>query len=310
MKDWETLNIIGLSGTAKLVKMAVDRVKTFEPEEGYYLAFSGGKDSVVAKAILQLAGVKFDGHYRVTSVDPPELYNFIRDKHPDIEREIPHDKEGKPITMWNLIPRKLMPPTRVVRYCCSDLKESGGDGRMTVTGVRWSESVNRAKNQGPVTIASKAAVRELSNNSDFTSNAKGGVVLTNDNEASRRMVESCYKRHKTLLNPIIEWDDTNVWEFIRAEGIDYCGLYDDGFCRLGCIGCPMARKKGREREFLRWPKYRENYIHAFERMLQERRARGRIADQWATGLDVYRWWMEYDELPGQIDLLEELEEFS
>ena len=132
-------------------------------------------------------------------------------------------------------------------------------------------------------------------------------MLVNDNEDSRRMIENCYKRHKTLLNPIIEWEDTNIWEFIRSDGVPYCGLYDEGFCRLGCIGCPMARRKGREQEFLRWPKYRENYIRTFGRMLEERNRRGKKTGQWPTGLDVYRWWMEYDELPGQIDILEELE---
>ena len=84
----------------------------------------------------------------MTSVDPPELVRFIRDTYPDVERDVPRDDKGKPITMWNLIPRKLMPPTRLVRYCCEELKETGGEGRMTVTGVRWAESKNREDNQG------------------------------------------------------------------------------------------------------------------------------------------------------------------
>lgn len=153
---------------------SIERLKAFEPPEGYYLAFSGGKDSVVCKALMEIAGVKYDAHYRVTSVDPPELVRFIRDKHPDVEREVPRDDNGKPITMWNLIPRKLMPPTRLVRYCCSDLKEDGGDGRMTVTGVRWAESVNRAKNQGPVTIPVKAARKSFADDPNFQSTNRGG----------------------------------------------------------------------------------------------------------------------------------------
>ena len=59
--------------------------------------------------------------------------------------------------MWNLIPRKLMPPTRLARYCCEELKESGGEGRMTLTGVRWAESKNREDNQGVVTIMRRSA---------------------------------------------------------------------------------------------------------------------------------------------------------
>ena len=156
------------------VQKSIERLKAFEPPEGYYLAFSGGKDSVVCKALLDMAGCKYDAVYRVTSVDPPELVRFIKNQHPDVVREVPLDKDGKPITMWNLIPQKLMPPTRRVRYCCSSLKESGGDGRMTVTGVRWEESTNRARNQGAVTIASKSAQREIGESPDFHLTAKGG----------------------------------------------------------------------------------------------------------------------------------------
>ena len=158
------------------IDKSIERLRAFEPEEGYYLAFSGGKDSVVCKALLDLSGVKYDAHYRVTSVDPPELVRFIKEKHKDVKRDVPRYDDGKPITMWNLIPRKLMPPTRIVRYCCSSLKENGGDGRMTITGVRWAESTNRKKNQGPVTIASKAASRMLTDNSDFMLTERGGGV--------------------------------------------------------------------------------------------------------------------------------------
>ena len=50
--------------------------------------------------------------------------------------------------MWSLIPQKLIPPTRIVRYCCEVLKEHGGTGRMITTGIRWAESVKRKKNRG------------------------------------------------------------------------------------------------------------------------------------------------------------------
>ena len=156
------------------VRMSIERLKAFEPPEGYYLAFSGGKDSVTCKALLDMAGCKYDATYRVTSVDPPELVRFIKDVHPDVVREVPRDDNGKPITMWNLIPKKLMPPTRLVRYCCAALKEGGGDGRMTVTGVRWAESTNRKRNQGLVTIMDKGAVKEHEHDPNFMSTERGG----------------------------------------------------------------------------------------------------------------------------------------
>lgn len=165
-----------MSELQEKVKKSIERLKAFCPPEGYYLAFSGGKDSVVCKALLDMSGCKYDATYRVTSVDPPELVRFIKSKHPDVKREVPRDADGNPITMWNLIPKKLMPPTRITRYCCTKLKESGGDGRLTVTGVRWAESSARKANQGIVTFQSKKAAKngDLVENRDFILTNKGG----------------------------------------------------------------------------------------------------------------------------------------
>ena len=66
------------------VQIAIERLQTFEPPEGYYLAFSGGKDSVAVKALADMAKVKYDAHYAVTSVDPPELIHFVKKEHPDV----------------------------------------------------------------------------------------------------------------------------------------------------------------------------------------------------------------------------------
>lgn len=285
------------------IDTSLKRIEAFQPPEGFYLAFSGGKDSVACKALLEMAGARFDAHYRVTSVDPPELVRYIRDWHPDVKREVPLDDGGHPITMWNLIPRKLMPPTRLVRYCCEELKESGGTGRMTVTGVRWAESRNRENNQGIITIMSRSAKREFEGSEDFASTRQGGLMLLNDNIESRRMVESCYTRHKITFNPIIDWTDLEVWQFIRDKNLSYCCLYDEGFHRLGCIGCPMASRKGRAEEFRRWPKYKAAYLLAFEKMIRERERRGKIDSSWRIGTDpneIFHWWMEDGVLPGQI----------
>ena len=165
-----------MSEMSEKVFKSLERLKTFEPEEGYYLAFSGGKDSVVCKALLDMANCKYDATYRVTSVDPPELVRFIQKEHPDVNREVPrYEDTGKPITMWNLIPKKLMPPTRIARYCCQFLKEDGGDGRMTVTGVRWAESRNRQINQGVVTFMArnKQITKDLTENKDFSLTMRG-----------------------------------------------------------------------------------------------------------------------------------------
>ena len=167
---------LDFNGNDKVDK-AIMRLQAYEPEEGYYLCFSGGKDSCVIKALADMAGVKYDAHYSVSSVDPPELVRFIKEKHPDVEFTYPRDRDGNIVTMWNLIPKKSMPPTRVVRYCCAALKEQGGKGRLKVTGVRWDESVRRKKSHSEVTFADKKArkliEKELSDE-DFLSTPREG----------------------------------------------------------------------------------------------------------------------------------------
>ena len=94
-----------------------------------------------------------------------------------------------------------------------------------------------------------------------------GVVLRLDNRENARIVEMCYRTHTTLVNPIIDWTDAEVWEFIKEYKVPYCCLYDEGFKRLGCIGCPMGSVKQRQYEFERYPKYKNLYMLAFQKMI-------------------------------------------
>ncbi|RAZ12576.1 hypothetical protein DK853_52575, partial [Klebsiella oxytoca] len=68
-------------------------------------------------------------------------------------------------------------------------------------------------------------------------------------------------------NPIVDWTDRDVWEYIRSERLPMNPLYDMGFFRVGCIGCPMAGKT-RWKEFALFPTYRHAYTKAFGRMLE------------------------------------------
>ena len=278
------------------VEKAIMRLQSYEPPEGYYLCFSGGKDSVVIKALADMAKVKYNAYYRVTSVDPPELVHFIKEKHPDVIFEYPRDKGGNRITMWNLIPQKKMPPTRLARYCCAYLKESGGGGRLKITGVRWAESNRRKISHGEATImdkkAYKIAEQEYSDIA-YKITPQGGVALPLDNRENAKMVEMCYRTHSTTINPIIDWSDDEVWEFIKEYKVPYCELYDKGYKRLGCIGCPMAGEKGQKAEFKQYPKYKQLYLLAFKNMLKTMNDANLITT-WNTAEDVMKWWLKED----------------
>jgi len=268
------------------VQTAIERFKTFEPmagEDGYYLAFSGGKDSSVIKKLAEMSGVKFEAHYTLTSVDPPELVRFIKDEQPDVVIDIPRYPDnyknpklaGKQITMWNLIPEKRMPPTRIVRYCCSELKESRGEGRFVVTGVRKQESAKRSM-RGGLELAEKKSHRMENYDPD------------NPDEG---MIHNCMKWARKHLNPIIDWTTDEVWEFIREYNVPYCKLYDEGFKRLGCIGCPMGTIKAREQEFERYPTYKRAYTRAFQKMIDVRKDEGLDIMDWNNADDVNKWWI-------------------
>jgi len=103
------------------------------------------------------------------------------------------------------------------------------------------------------------------------------------------MIHTCYKdKSKTYLNPIIDWQDGDVWEFIHQENIPYCTLYDEGFTRLGCILCPMSSNQ--EQEAARWPQFVEAYIHTFNRLLVIRTDL-ELKHNFSTGQDLFNWWI-------------------
>jgi phosphoadenosine phosphosulfate reductase len=291
------------------VKMAIERLIAFEPEEGYYLAFSGGKDSVVIKALADMAGGKYDAHYSATTVDPPELVRFIKSQHKEVAFELPKK------TMRQLIIAKQAPPTRIQRYCCQYLKETNGVGRVTLTGVRWAESKGRRDNQGMVTILSGQRTKETlaiaeEQGANFTNTVRGGVILNLDNAAERRTVELCYRTKKTLVNPIIDWTDDDVWEFIKAEGIPYCHLYDEGCKRLGCVGCPLGGAASMIWETeVKWPQFRGFYVKTFDEMIAARIRDGKQykTPAWMNGENLFMWWTGRFQNPiqGQLTMFDE-----
>ena len=246
---------------------------------------SGGKDSAVCKELALRAGIPFEIQHNHTTADAPETVRFVRQEAKRFEElGIKYDinmpvYKGCRTSMWTLIPQKLMPPTRLVRYCCSVLKEGGGSGRFIATGVRWAESNSRKETRG---IYEKPAT-----------DIKNRIILNNDNDDKRMLFENCRLKAKRIVNPIVDWKDDDVWQFIRDAKMHMNPLYAEGQCRVGCVGCPISGKNGRIQEFIRWPKYKSLYINAFDNMIKERERRGSKGkeESWNTGQDVFNWWM-------------------
>lgn len=293
-----------------LEKNAIEILNILCGNSGCVISDSGGKDSSVLKHIAMKCkekyGLNFSIQHNHTTVDAPETVYFVREeqkkyKNMGIDYNILYPQKS----MWKLIVDHCTPPTRLMRYCCADLKEYSGNGEKLVTGVRKAESKNRKDNQGIVTFPKpkKELKVKTENNENFQLTNKGGVVLLNlDNAHSRELVETCFRTNKTLINPLIDWDDEFLWWYIRNEKIELNPQYSCGQCRVGCVGCPMAGKE-RWAQFEKYPKYKNLYINAFAKMLIERKKRGlENRSQWKNAQCVFDWWMEDENIDGQYSM--------
>ena len=278
------------------VTQAVERVKTawmfhqhMNPDgKPMELCFSGGKDStalfyVCKKAAEELGipmGDMFIAKYNVTNIDPPEVVRFVK----QMQKEYPfivfqHPKK----TFWQLVIDNRMPPSRTRRYCCKLMKEKTNlKGGYTLTGVRRAESSNRAGRKGFET----------------SSEDKENRILLNDNGADRRETEYCMQQNAYICNPIIDWTEENVWDFIKSNNYPYCSLYDEGWARVGCIGCPLIGDELRRKQFERWPNYKKQFIRTFDKMVAEIHKNIENGKEWQApfevfkdGQDAFDWWM-------------------
>lgn len=264
----------------RLVEKSVERLdfayKTSQRlyNKPLYIAFSGGKDSVCLYGLAEMLAKKLNKslneiatfYYHITNIDPPELVNFIKKEYPIVKLQ--HPKKS----IWQVIEEQSMPPTRLARYCCYYLKEISEKNVVTITGVRWAESIRRAKSRDGLEYSKKASEKR--------------TRLKIDNDDNRREIENCMKFNEIIVNPIIDWNNEDVWMFINSNNIKYCKLYDEGEKRLGCIGCPMSGKKNRKKNFEKYPKYKEQFIRTFDKMVKTHKT------TWTNGEDCFKWWMK------------------
>lgn len=219
----------------------------------------------------------------VTGIDPPELVYFQRanfQAYRDLGY-LTYDVMYQ-YSMWQLMRRKKIPPLRKVRYCCEHLKERPvpQQGRAILSlGVRKYESVGRRKKRDELEIAPDKKRGD-------------SIIMPFDNSEKRRIFETCYQDNQRRINPLAYWTDSDIWSYSRDVGLEQCGLYNEGFERLGCIGCPMARRVGREQEFRRWPKFKAQYLRTFGHMLEDRRVLGLPVLEFAsTPEQWFEWWL-------------------
>ena len=244
---------------AEKIESAIGLLREFEARalslspDGYWLAFSGGKDSQCIVELARMAGVKHRPVYNVTTIDPPELVRFIRREYPEVEfsRQTRH-------LLARLVAKGNGPPTRLARWCCAEYKERGGTGMAKIVGIRIAESARRAKLWRTV-----------------VPNRNGGVILC----------------------PIAYWTDADVWAFHAERNLPHCELYDEGFTRLGCVGCPLAGPAQQARQFARWPRYaamwRRAVVRNWERWHAVPRNDGkpRYHAGFSDGEAFWQWWI-------------------
>ena len=277
---------------------AIARIRlAAQMSERYYkkpvlLCYSGGKDSDVLLELAKRSGAKFEVQHSLTTVDAPPTIYHIRDVFTRLEDAgIKCKVDKRKTTMWKLIVRKKYPPTRLARYCCEELKEQAGKNRHILTGVRWSESKSR-KGRGIF--------------EDINADKSKKIILSNDDDDRRLLTERCEILAKTVTNPVIDWENKDVADYISSEKIDINPLYCQGYNRIGCIGCPMAGRKMRLKEFADFPAYKKAYIRAFDKMIDARKSSGLgVNEKWTSGRGVFEWWMENpDYIDGQMSFFQ------
>ena len=250
-----------------LLRKAERLSKAYDPDNGYFLAFSGGKDSQCLYHVAKLAGVQFQAHMNLTSVDPPEVIRFVKTQYPDVVLAKPKD------SIFNLAVKRKILPTMRVRWCCAEYKETAGAGKVTLIGIRHAESTRRAK-RNEVEINNRAFSGTLDGLEEYRKEKTAQAArrkreperkeVTIVNADSERTLGCIHGKESLLISPIIHWTDSDVWEFLNALHIAHCELYDQGFHRIGCILCPMSQFKQKQKEIARWPHVKRGWIRAIK----------------------------------------------
>lgn len=296
----------------QVLRLAAELSRTYYGKP-LIVCYSGGKDSDVMLDIAKkcLKPDEFEVLNSHTTVDAPETVYHIRDVFKGLEAEGVHTEirmpryKGKPTSMWKIIEDKQMPPTRTVRYCCAILKEASTPNRIVAVGVREDESNKRKGRDAFASLGSRATGNEWRSLQHTYAMYKLDQMGKED-AYECKFIQSCKAKKDTLCNPIYKFTERDVWDYIKANNIKTNPLYNKGYRRVGCIGCPLGGAKHQNKEFQDYPKYKENYIKAFDRMIAKRKEEGKPCKNYHSGDECMRWWLM--ENPKQIRLEDLMEE--
>lgn len=275
-----------LENSIKLIQTMED-IAIHRNPIGYVVGYSGGKDSDVLIDLFLRSGVKFCVIHNHTTIDAPETVYHIRRKFAKLTDQGIACKIYYPSkSFWQICEHKRMLPTRRFRFCCGELKERQIPELRFATfsfGVRRAESAKRAKKRDSI---------ETRNRKDYSDTKHFHF----DNADNVKQTDACYTNNYFIVNPLAYWENETIWEYIRSEKIEINPLYDRGFKRVGCIGCPLAGGGycgNRYKEFQMYPKYKERYIKLCDRILELRKSEGRPNKyNFKTGEEYFNFWLE------------------
>lgn len=250
-------------------------------EQGYFVAFSGGKDSQVLLWLVQQAKVKYKAYYSVTTNDPLQNVQFIRKYYKEVIFLHPKDN------FYTLVEKNGL-PLRQMRYCCKVLKESAGAGFATLVGVRREESMRRSKYDFVDVVSRRKEHKERVGGYDLDD-----IIAVN---------HQCIKgKDKVLLRPMLDFTEKDVWTIINEFHLPKNPCYEK-VGRVGCIFCPFSSRQTIERYCIEFPKVKETLMKSISVFLKNKPSIGLSKDEY------FDWWLsdmslqEYKESKKQLEM--------